>query len=369
MIFISIQLNSDMRFKALKLTLLVLLAGTAMQAQDSSKKDFKLAGIPIINYNRTQGIQIGAMGAAYFKVNKEDTISPSSSAGLAGLYTSEKSYMLFGFSQLYLAKDKWRIRAAAGTLDINFQFYYDVPVIAVGDFVDYTTKANVLAFQLQRNIFRRVYAGILGNYVSATTTFKFPSELGGDSSTTSTLNNIGYIFTNDTRDNVNYPVRGMFLNFKNQFYRDWVGSDYDYTQFIIGYNQFFVLQKNEKHVIVARANVDIATGNVPFEGQSVVGMDDIRGYSQGEYRGNQIYTLQAEYRWNFYKRFGMVGFFGLASAVDNFNDIFSSQVLPGVGAGFRFRMIRSEKVNIGIDGAVGRNDYSITFRIGEAFAR
>jgi len=32
-------------------------------------------------------------------------------------------------------------------------------------------------------------------------------------------------------------------------------------------------------------------------------------------------------------------------------------------------MIPSEKINIGIDGAIGKDDYSITFRIGEAFAR
>jgi outer membrane protein assembly factor BamA len=168
---------------------------------------------------------------------------------------------------------------------------------------------------------------------------------------------------------VNYPAHGIFFNFKNQFYRDWVGSDNKYTRYVISYNQFFDLAKNEKHILAVRANFDIATGDVPFEGQGVVGMDDIRGYSQGKYRGNQVYTLQTEYRWNFYKRFGMVAFFGMASAVNNFSEIFDSQLLPGAGVGFRFKMIPSEKINIGIDGAIGRDDYSITFRIGEAFAR
>jgi len=168
---------------------------------------------------------------------------------------------------------------------------------------------------------------------------------------------------------VNYPVHGIFFNFKNQFYRDWVGSDHKYTRYIINYNQFFDLAKNEKHILAVRANFDIATGDVPFEGQSVVGSDDIRGYSQGMYRGNQVYSVQSEYRWNFYKKWGMVGFAGIASAVENAGDIFHSPLLPGIGAGIRFRMIPSEKVNVGIDGAIGKNDYSITFRIGEAFAR
>jgi len=38
-------------------------------------------------------------------------------------------------------------------------------------------------------------------------------------------------------------------------------------------------------------------------------------------------------------------------------------------AGLRFRMLPSEKVNIGVDAGVGKGDYSITFRIGEAFGR
>jgi hypothetical protein len=87
------------------------------------------------------------------------------------------------------------------------------------------------------------------------------------------------------------------------------------------------------------------------------------------YTPDQVYSLQAEYRWNFYKRWGMVAFAGVASAVANFSEIPDSQFLPGVGAGVRFRMLPSEKINIGIDGGVGKGDYSITFRIGESFGR
>ena len=122
-------------------------------------------------------------------------------------------------------------------------------------------------------------------------------------------------------------------------------------------------------MLVARATLNIATGHVPFEGQTVVGGDDIRGYSQGRYRNDQVYTLQTEYRLNFYKKWGLVAFAGLASAVAKFSDIPNNVILPGVGAGLRYKLLPSEKVNIGIDAGVGRCDYSITFRIGESFGR
>jgi len=337
-------------------------------AQDSTSNKLKIAAIPIINYNRTQGICLGAMFAGYYKVNPKDTISPSSKTGVFGMYTSEGSYMLFGFQQFYLAEDKWRISAAGGYIDINFQFYYDDPSLSLGGFTDYNTQANFALLQVQRNVFKDLYAGMTFIYNKSTTKFDVPDEFGNDQTTVSNLNSIGYIFSNDTRDNVNYPTKGSFMNFRNLFYRDWTGSTYDFTKFMINRNRFFKLSTDDKKILATRINCTIATGDVPFEGQTVVGSDDIRGYSQGEFRNDQVYTLQGEYRWNVYRKFGLVGFFGVASATKNFGDILD-QVLPGGGIGFRYRMIPSEKINVGVDFGVGKDDYSITFRIGESFSR
>ena len=352
---------------------LLLFTFSFVNGQDSTanrKQRTGIAAIPMINYNRTQGIVVGAMASGFYKINKNDTISPSSSTGVIGIYTEQKSYVVLGYSQLYFAEDRWRVLAAAGIMDINFQFYLENPSTSVGNYYDYSTKANLLVLQVQRNIFKRIYVGPTGSLINTETTYAFPGVSGEDSVSISNLNNLGYIISNDTRDHVQYPTRGMFATFKNQFYRSWAGSDYEFERYILTYNHFFKLSKDsEKKVLAVRANINIAAGNVPFEGQTVVGGDDIRGYSQGRYRANQVYTLQAEYRWNFYKKWGLVAFAGLASAVAKIGDIPDSDILPGVGAGIRFRMLPSEKINIGIDGAVGKDDYSITFRIGEAFGR
>ncbi len=359
--------------KFTKLLFLLLVAFGFVNGQDSTaskKKASGIAAIPMLNYNRTQGVVLGAIVSNYFKMNKKDSISPSSNVGFAGIYTAQKSYALFLYSSLFFDEDRWRIRAAAGTMDINFQFYLEDPITSTGNFSNYSTKANLVVLQVQRNIFKRLYFGPTAAFIKAATTFSFPGANGQDSVSKSTLNSIGYIITNDTRDHVQYPTKGMFLNFKNQFYRNWIGSDYEFVRYIVTYNQFFKLSKTtDKQVLVARATMNIATGNVPFEGQTVVGGDDIRGYSQGKYRNDQVYTLQTEYRWNFYGKWGLVAFAGLATAVANFSDISSSGLLPGVGAGLRFRMLPTEKVNVGIDVGVGKGDYSLTFRIGEAFGR
>ena len=338
----------------------------AQLKNDSTKKPVKIAAIPIINYNRTQGIYLGATISAFYTVNKKDTISPASSTGLVGLYTQEKSWAFGVMQQFYLKEDTWRVRAIAFRGNVNFQFFNGDADANVGSFENYSSESYMMIGQVQRKIWKRLYGGFYAEYNSNKT--YFTSQ--GDSLDTRKMSNIGYIFSQDSRDNVYFPTKGIFMNFKNQFYRDWTGSDDNFTRFKVNYNQFFDLLKDQRHILVARMNLEIATGNVPFQGQAIVGMEDIRGYSEGKYRGNQLYTLQSEYRWMFNdSRFGMVGFLGVATAVESVSDIFNTSLLPGVGAGLRFRLIPSLKVNVGADVGFGKDDYSLTFRIGEAFGR
>ncbi len=132
---------------------------------------------------------------------------------------------------------------------------------------------------------------------------------------------------------------------------------------------FNLVPDNKKHILLARLKGAIATGDVPFEGQSVVGRDDIRGYTNGKHRDDQIYALQTEYRWRVYKKWGVVAFGGVAESVEYFKDLNFSNLLPGIGAGIRYEMLPSENINIGIDLATGKDDWGIYFRIGEAFGR
>jgi hypothetical protein len=111
----------------------------------------------------------------------------------------------------------------------------------------------------------------------------------------------------------------------------------------------------------------INVGDLTFNQQYVVGRVDIRGYTQGEYRGSYLLAIQSEYRYNFWKRWGAVGFFGLATVFDSFNESQNGKILPGIGTGFRFTAFTESHMNVGLDIAGGTGDWGIYFRIGEAF--
>ncbi|MGQ7945911.1 BamA/TamA family outer membrane protein [Flavobacterium sp. WC2509] len=339
---------------------------TFAQAKPDSIKKIRFAAVPLINYNRTQGVIVGAMTSAYYRVNKKDTISPHSSTTAMGIYTAEKTWLAGIGESLYLKEDKWRVKAFLFKGNVNYQYFNTEADNNAGEYEDYSNDIVMAMSQVQYNVWKRFYAGLYLEYNNTKTYF----TADNDSLDIKKLNNIGYVISQDNRDNIQFPAKGIFMNFKNQFYRDWIGSDSEFVRFQINYTQFFDLKKDQRHVLLGRFNSEIGTGDVPFQGQSVVGRDDLRGYSQGKYRGNQVYSLQSEYRWMFKEsKFGVVGFLGIASAVEKFNDIFSTELLPGVGAGVRYKIIPSMKINIGFDAGIGRDDYSLTFRIGEAFGR
>jgi len=350
-------------FTSLLFTTFVL---SAQFKQDSTKK-VNYAAIPVVNYSKTLGFSLGVMTQAYYNLNPNDSISPSSSTGLFGMYTTNHTYFAAGFQRLYINEDRWRVLFATGLGNINYQFWQELPV--GGGYIGFGTKATFAMARIERKVYKKLYFGINGVLSTAETYFDlpdfFPDSLKYDKRS---MNNIGYLLNYDMRDHQINPYGGYNIEFKNNFYRDWLNSGNNFEKYDFTYNHYYKI-KNDRNILATRVHASIAAGDVPFQGQSVVGQDDIRGYSSGKYRNNQVYAVQAEYRWRFYKKFGMVGFFGVASAVDKAGDIFSSELLPGAGFGLRYLMIEKERINIGLDVAKGRGDWGLYFRIGESFGR
>jgi outer membrane protein assembly factor BamA len=332
-------------------------------AEPPESRKAKLAAMPIVNYDPSLGWNFAAMAMLFFPVSAQDTISPLSMAGgIAGI-TSNKTWYASAFSKLYLKEDNWRILAALGHASLNFQFYQDIPDYG-GAFIGYNTVYSFGYLEVQRRVFKDWYLGAKFMLLKTKTAFDIENLPQDDQF--SNQNNIGVVVSHDSRDYVYYPTTGLYANLKTGHFREFLGSDHDFDNFKIDVNEFFKLRPNK--ILVARLSAQISTGDVPFEGQNVVGREDIRGYTDGKHRADQVYALQAEYRWRFYKRWGMVGFGGVATAVDRISDVTWSGLLPAIGTGIRFMAIESEQINVGIDVAVGKGDWGIYFRIGEVFS-
>ncbi len=325
---------------------------------DRIEGKFKFVPLPFIDYGRAEGLSLGAIPMVMMNLSEKDTISPSSTVGLLGMYSENKTWYLMGFGMFYLDEDNWRVTLAGGVGDINSQFYAGNPI---NKWFKYNTGVDFAYISVQKKIIPHLYGGL--SYVY--TTFKTSSAI--DTATTaSQLHGIGFDAVFDKRSSVAYPRNGFMIEADFTTYPNAIANQDESNQFKVAYNHYFSL-RNKKDVLAGRVFTGVAVGNVNFNHQFVVGDPDIRGYSFGEFRGNSLVAIQGEYRWNFHKRFGAVGFAGLASVFGANNESDDGRILPGVGTGFRYVFMEDTHSTIGFDIAKGDGDWGFYFRLSEAF--
>ncbi len=328
--------------------------------KERSDKNFRFMPVPYINYDRTLGFSGGLLPMAMYNLNKKDTISPSSLSGGFGMYTSNKSWFIMQFNKFYFKEDRYRAILVGGTGQFNSQFYLDLPIFQ--DFIGYGTAASFIMVEMQRMIIPHLYAGINYKHAKLYTELDFTDLINE----TVYLDGIGAIISYDLRDNVYYPMQGILGNLKYSTYPEFLGNAYASNKIKLDYNHFFKL-KNEHDVIGARFFGGLGLGDLSFNQLFVVGNNDIRGYTQGKYRGKQIIAMQGEYRWNPFKKIGFVGFAGIATVFNSINNSDNGKLLPAVGTGFRYNVFPKNHMNVGMDIAAGIDDWGIYFKIGEAF--
>jgi hypothetical protein len=64
---------------------------------------------------------------------------------------------------------------------------------------------------------------------------------------------------------------------------------------------------------------------------------------------------------------GWLVFFGMASVYESINQDDNGKLLPGIGTGFRVTVVEDTQFKVGMDIAAGIKDWSIDFRLSEAF--
>ncbi len=324
-----------------------------------------LAAVPIPAYNESVGWSMGLAVTGFYKVNSADTISPESVTALLGFYAENKTWAAGAFQKFHLDEDRWRMTFGGAVGEINFQTYFGFPEwIGGGTFIDYTTDLSFAVAHASRLAWKRLYLGAKYRYMRSRTVFHFRLPVGRDIKA-KTFSGLGLDATWDSRDNIFYPLRGYYIDLWTLWNRAWIGSDRDYDIYYFeasGYREC-----RDGHVIAARIHSRLASGDVPFEDESVFFHIDLRGYADGRYRADQRHTFQAEYRWNFFRRFFAVGFGGFGWSVDKASEIAWDGILPSVGLGARWRMIVDPPVSIGIDYAWGKEEHAFYFKIGESF--
>ncbi len=332
-------------------------------------KRFFVMPIPIVN--PTIGAGLGAMAMYLFEAGEN---APPSSLTFGGFYTDSDSWAGAVGTQIYFKDDKYRMPAWVGFFDINVDFYgigneagdrgIPVPISQSGPFF-----APSFLFRIADNL----YLGPRYRLLTIETVIDktglpagHPGQALPDVFTVKS-SGLGVILNYDKKDNKFYPHNGSFLNVDTNFTDESLNSDTNYQQYEVGYNLYREI--GEQQILAWRATGCFTDGDTPYYDLCMFGgeFDSMRGYVGGQYRDDMSLTTQLEYRWRFYKKWGLVAFGGIGQVASNLSEFTTDNILPSAGLGVRFRASEEQRVNLSIDYARGKDSNAWYFRIGEAF--
>ncbi len=338
--------------------------GESGAAENKKEKNYVIAPMVLSNPNIGSGGGVSAL--CFYSPDPDDTVSPKSSAGATGFYTDTDSYFVSLFNQSYFQQDTWRLGMAVPYGRIE----NELDISDIGE-VRFASVIKGVAGRLQRRVYGDFFAGVRLSYIS------IDYEEGNDASkdyferygvSDRDTGSFGIQMSYDSRDSQRYPYKGLLAEASFNANPEWLGADEGYFAvegFVNSFHRILI-----GHVIALRAYGRFTPSDTPYSGLSTLGRrSDLRGYVSGEIIADNMISTQAEYRWFFTRKWGVVFFGGAAALYDgNVSNIDSDMIYYSGGLGLRYLLHEENRVNFRVDYAWGEADeQGVYVSISEAF--
>ena len=326
--------------------------------------------LPILGYTPETKMAGGAAATFYFREkDAEKTCRPSTLMPVF-IYTQKKQIVSELNADLYWRKETLHLTSSIGYMKFPNKFYGIGNDTSEDDEEEYTPRSVYFSFNFQRKIQEVFHAGILYEFVDrkmkeveegrSLSQIKILGSEGG------TVSGTGLLMNWDTRDNIFCASSGCFYQLSTSLFRDYLGSDYDFTRYSLDLRQYVPLFTSP--VVAFQGYMKVITGDPPFQMMSLLGGDSLmRGYYEGRYRDKNMVVFQTEYRMPLWWRFGLVGFLGFGDVSSDVKDFALSDLKHSVGFGLRYFLNPEEKLNIRLDFAYGKDSSGFYITMFEAF--
>lgn len=327
------------------------------------------APIPILSPTLGSGVVLGV--GYVFKMNKEDNLSPPSTVGLAGAFTSGGSRGLGLGGRLYFKENQYQTTFLIAKGRVAFDFY-GIGHIPGREPIIVPLRAGGTVFfgEVMRNVWKDFFVGPRFQYRSLYATLDGIQPPGGFEIPAIDLKSVsaalGVHVQRDKRNSTFYPTKGSLFDFSGNFFDQAFGSRREYQTYQVSYNGYREIAKGQ--VLAYRGMGCSANGSVPFYDLCLYGTNsDLRGYTAGQLQNRRMFATQAEYRRELRGRLGVVAFGGIGGVERSWNDFSADNLLPAAGVGLRFKLDKKNHINYRIDYAVGREGHTLSIGVGEAF--
>ncbi len=170
--------------------------------------------------------------------------------------------------------------------------------------------------------------------------------------------------TFDSRDNWFTPNRGAFFEGTVGLYDESFGGDTSFQRVGLIWIQYWPVRP--ALTVGLRGRSQFSFGDTPFYMRPFVAL---RGVAMLRYQGEEVADVETEARWQFYKRFSVVGFAGAGVAWNDFESLDNTQTVLTGGTGFRYEIARRYGLHTGLDVAFGPDNPVIYVVFGSAWLR
>jgi hypothetical protein len=170
--------------------------------------------------------------------------------------------------------------------------------------------------------------------------------------------------TFDSRDNIFTPIRGSYAEGTAGVFSPALGGDDTFQRVNLVYIHYAAL--HPKVTLGVKGSATFSFGEVPFYMLPYV---SLRGAPILRYQGEEAADVETEVRWQFCRRFSVVGFVGGGSAWNDFQRLDDRTSILTGGTGFRYELARRYGLHAGLDVAFGPGETAIYIQVGSAWAR
>jgi outer membrane protein assembly factor BamA len=356
--------------------LLVLIAQTLFSVSISAQRDSVRSGqillFPVLTRSIETSWSFGVAGSSTFRFSKNDTASRTSNLQAIMLYSLKKQFVAAINGAQYFKNEQYILNEQISYSSFPDKFWGLGKHSADSAEEDYNFKQYYIYLHLMRHLGNNIYLGMLYEFQNL---MEVDYKKGGVFDQQQIvgrnpykISGMGLSLTYDNRNNAFSPNKGNFAQVYFNHFDKAIGSDFSYTNLVIDLRKYFPIGK--KNVLALQAYSFSNMGNeVPLRSLATLGgMSSMRGYYDGRYRDKQQLVFQSEFRHSFNKRFGVVGFGNFGDVGHNISDFALRDLKYTYGAGLRYAINKSERLNIRLDYGIGPGkNHGLYFELGEAF--
>lgn len=339
--------------KILKIFTIVFLCSNLAYSQDTTAvkkvKKVKILPVPAFGYSPETRTYLGAVALFTFNMYN-DSITRISNAKIEFNYTQNKQFILESDWNYFFKDEKWFTKGK-----IHYSKYPDF-YYGVGN---NTPDSNKLLYDSNRFVFEasllkrignKLFTGVNIKYIDYTNVSYEETTLSYSELVSSSTFGIGYSLLKDSRNSILTPTKGVYF-YANIGYSS--GND-EYTEATLDLRYYKTWK--DKYTLALRFLNDFNFGTPTFYDYAFLGGDkNVRGYTYGRYRDNNLTTVQTEFRMPIVWRFGLAAFGGMSNVYPKINEMKFDEYKYNYGFGLRFLVDKKDNTFLRFDYAIGEN--------------